>query len=244
VIPFAIMRHDDDDDTVPRVNPVYEEDKPIWPWLLGGAVVIGGIVLIARNASASQLPGAVTPAQQEVLNVAVRDLPPPVPASTPQTPIESAPQPEPPAVTPAPPPPVGAPPPPPVTAPPSGAAHLALVDLLRSSDSARRLFGFQAMLYSSGWTGNVPDGRMGPLTAGLIKEINRLAGDPVPTSGVFRGAATIDKFYAAWRASRAGATITWRLLPMTLPLDVKTLVNRAMITMYGSDAPLLQVRVA
>jgi hypothetical protein len=182
------------------------------------------------------------PAVNEVITAPPPGSPPDAPPVT-QTESVVTPAPEPPA-TPPPAAPPGAPPPAPTTPPPvpNTVQHQTLVQRLRGSDAARQVFGLQSAMYSTGLTGAVPDGLLGPTTAGLIRQITALAGSPV--SGVFRGRATFDDLASAnahrFTTGAAGYQLIHapRLIPMQLPADVIRLVNASTTRVGG---PLIQV---
>jgi len=121
--------------------------------------------------------------------------------------------------------------------------HAALVSRLRNSEEARENFGFQSLLYSWEYTDAIPDGLMGPVTRGLIKQIN-MADNPLLDS-----AHASDRFDRQLMNRAMNVLITRigyspnRLLPFTLPADVVHLANVTLDRMSPNIA-VLQVRVA
>jgi hypothetical protein len=193
-------------------------------------------------------PAAPTPTAPPAPNEIITAPPPGSPPdAAPVLRTESvvAPAPEPPAVAP----PVaapGSPPPTPTTPPPvpHTVQHQTLLQRLRGGDAARQIFGFQSALYSTGFTGVVPDGLLGPTTAGLIRSVTAMAGSPV--SGVFRGRQTFSDLASAnahrFATGAAGYQLVHspRLIPMALPADVIRLVNASTTRVGG---PVIQVAV-
>jgi hypothetical protein len=114
-------------------------------------------------------------------------------------------------------------------------APATLISRLRTSDSARQIFALQSLFYSYGFTNASPDGLEGPVTDGLIAQINSLGSftnEPArfTARSIGNAAAVLSQRYGAPR----------RVIPFTLPNDVINLVN-ASIARVSSLAPLLQV---
>lgn len=94
-----------------------------------------------------------------------------------------------------------------------------LASLLCSSASARATFNFQALLYSFGYTDQVPDGLNGPITQGLMAQVNTDTGGAIASQGQLQAAHVAALAYA-------GANAQPRLLPMALPDDIIILLNQ------------------
>lgn len=230
---------------VPRANPkATKANAPLWPWLLGGGILVaGGVFLYSRRASASSpdQPAIPPPGTVQVITAPPPGSPPDAPPVVHNEPVSgSAPVPEPPAVTPPPPPPPGSPPVPPSTPPPVAGtpSHSTLVSRLSSSDAARQVFAYQALMYEWNITGAVPDGLMGPVTAGLIRSLD-IQSSISPPSGNFRGATSVRRLVDVIRRTNGGNLPAPRLLPFTLPRSVISQVN-ATGTRIGSPI-LLQI---
>jgi hypothetical protein len=119
----------------------------------------------------------------------------------------------------------------------------ALVALLRSNPTARKVFLFQASMYSYFQTDALPDGQIGPVTRAMVAKVNR-ALNPMDSSTVLDD-GVLQRLGSALRtltnthqgdASQARV----RILPGTLPQDVIDQVNAAGLAV-ASDVPPLQI---
>lgn len=117
---------------------------------------------------------------------------------------------------------------------PSGKA--ALIARLRSNEQARRVYYFQAMMYSGKVTDILPDGIAGPVTAGFVADVNRLAGFPNAPTAVTD--AVLARIPAALVVSM-GHSGGFRVVPQQIPADVIALVN-ATARRANVQADLLQ----
>lgn len=228
-----------------RENPVQTGTKMIVAGLtLAG---IASAVLYSNRASATVVPGpqpvsntptSPPPETEVVITSPPAGSPPDAPPVEHVVPTNGA--------APAPEPPIAAPVPPtapsPTPAPVAGTpAHTGLVARLSTSDAARQIFVFQALAYEWMMTGALPDGLMGPVTAGLIRSVD-LQSSVSPPSGNFRGATTINRLTDVIMRGGGGALPAPRVLPFTLPRSVISQVN-ATGTRIGSPI-LLQIQAA
>lgn len=118
----------------------------------------------------------------------------------------------------------------------------ALVALLRSNPTARKVFLFQASMYSYYQTDALPDGQIGPVTRAMVAKVNR-ALNPMDSSTVLD-----DGVLQRLGSSLRTLTGTWqdlsqarvRLLPGTLPQDLINQINDTSLAV-ASDVPLLQI---
>lgn len=120
-----------------------------------------------------------------------------------------------------------------------------VVSLLRSDPSARKVFLFQAGMFSFFQTDALPDGKVGPMTHAMIARINR-ALNPMDSSATFND-GILQRLGSALRT----LTDTWqdlaqarvRPLPGTLPQDLINQINAEGLAI-ASDVPLLQITAA
>ena len=108
--------------------------------------------------------------------------------------------------------------------PPPASADL--IGLLRTSEMARKVFAYQSFLFSYGYTPKIPDGRLGNITRGWIRDINRLWGDRNP-SNVFTNLSLLRAVQTL--RDKLGRVDQRRLLPFSLPPDVIAAVNNTML---------------
>jgi hypothetical protein len=237
---------------IKKATPGIEVAKRPNPISTGAKMVIGGlaiagtaaVLLAGRSASANPttpaLPGPQPPSNEPTTpppETEVVITAPPAGSPPDAPPVEhveptngSAPAPEPAIVVP-PPAPTRTPPAPTTQPPVAGTApHASLVQRLSTSDAARQIFVFQALCYEWSVSGNVPDGLLGPLTAGLIRSID-LQSSISPPSGNFRGATTIRRLTDVVMRSNGGALPTPRVLPFTLPRSV---ISRSVISQVNA----------
>lgn len=187
--------------TMPRRRQTASAGSAPWGWIgLGAAAIGAGYLLMTRQSAA-----------------AVPPLPPPGGGTGPSTPPANAPT----GVGSAPVPSMG----PNGPNPPS-----ALVNRLRTSETARRVFALQALAYSYAVTDAVPDGIEGPVTDGIIRSLGQSA--PM-TNSTLGGVDTSLR-------TRFGDIDAYRSLPFTLPQDVIDAVNRSAASIDPSY-PTLQV---
>ena len=112
-----------------------------------------------------------------------------------------------------------------------------LASLLCTSAQARAIFNFQALLYEFGYTSAIPDGIMGPITQGLIAQVNNDTGNGSSTS--WNSGLLQEAHLAVLAANGANAQPT-QALPMSLPVDVIHLLNQDALA-ADPNAILIQV---
>jgi len=114
-------------------------------------------------------------------------------------------------------------------------------DLLRRDARARKIFLFQAAMYSYLNQDQIPDGIMGPLTQPMITSINDASGNasasPNWSDNVLKRLAPGMKvILGVSDLSQASA----RVLPFDLPRDLVNQINADGLAV-AADVPLLQI---
>jgi hypothetical protein len=125
---------------------------------------------------------------------------------------------------------------------PSGAGS-PLLDLLRGDATARKIYLFQAGMYSYMQTEALPDGRVGPVTRALIGKANQAA-NPMNTSQTFSNSTLQNLHTALLRLTGASdlAQASARIIPaaVSLPAALINQINREGVAV-AVNVPLLQM---
>jgi hypothetical protein len=125
---------------------------------------------------------------------------------------------------------------------PSGAGS-PLLDLLRGDATARKIYLFQAGMYSYMQTEALPDGRVGPVTRALIGKANQAA-NPMNTSQTFSNSTLQNLHAALLRLTGASdlAQAQARVIPaaVSLPAALMNQINREGVAV-AANVPLLQM---
>jgi hypothetical protein len=217
---------------------VEDESDDTIAWIIGGALAFAatiGVVLWRREVHAAFDRDVARAATNRELSsststtLAPAQLPPPNPAPAAPARIIQDSMPSPAPLR---------------TAPPSATEkRTLLINRLRSNEEARENFAFQSLLWSWEYTNAVPDGVMGQVTRGLIKQINMADN---PTLDI---AHASDRFDGQLMNRTMQVLINLkghspnRLLPFTLPIDVVHAVNTTFDRLSPNIA-VLQVAVA
>jgi len=118
---------------------------------------------------------------------------------------------------------------------------MVLSNWLRQSVQHRRVFLFQAAMYSYLQNSNLPDGIIGPITRQMILTINTASGNPTAgtawSDNVLRRLATgLRSLVGNWDLSAAPV----RVVPLNLPKDLIDQINADGLVV-AADVPLLQM---
>lgn len=119
-----------------------------------------------------------------------------------------------------------------------------VVSLLRSDPSARKVFLFQAGMFSFFQTDALPDGKVGPVTHAMIARVNRALNSMNSSTfndGVLQGLGSALRALTGTWQDLAQARV--RPLPGTLPQDLINQINAEGLAI-ASDVPLLQITAA
>jgi hypothetical protein len=122
----------------------------------------------------------------------------------------------------------------------STSASMALVARLRASATVRKIYLFQAGLYSWYQTDAVPDGVDGMALGVLVSRVNTALG--APPASVF-GDDSLRRLAGALRQMIPAADLAQarvRLVPSSLPADLLSRINSEGV-IVAADVPLLQM---
>ena len=97
-----------------------------------------------------------------------------------------------------------------------------LPTLLATSSTARAIYNFQALLYSFGYTSAAPDGVMGPVTQGLIAQVNQITGNGSSSAWT---SDILQRAHLAMLVTYGANAQPLRNVPTTLPASVIAQLN-------------------